>query len=130
VERAVRNPTYDTHERDGVMGRHVTRSVPRQESLGRLARRLVTGLYTWGGLVLFILALAILGLPAVPQLRRSVERIWDHGETGREVLETSRRAARNVQRFLATATLTSAITGVLSGLFALGVGLEFAFLWG
>jgi AI-2 transport protein TqsA len=102
----------------------------RQETLGRLACRVVTGLYTWGGLVLFILALAILGLPAVPQLRRSVERIWDHGETGREVLETSRRAARNVQRFLATATLTSAITGVLSGLFALGVGLDFAFLWG
>jgi predicted PurR-regulated permease PerM len=35
----------------------------RQETLGRLARRVVTGLYTWGGLVLFILALAILGYP-------------------------------------------------------------------
>ena len=102
----------------------------QQETLGRLARRLVTGLYTWSGLVLFILALAILGLPAVPQMRRSVERIWGHGETGREVLDTTRRAARNVQRYLATATLTSAITGVLSGLFALIVGLEFAFLWG
>ena len=101
----------------------------QQETLGRLARRVVAGLYSWGGLILFILALAILGLPAVPQLRRSVERIWNHGETGREVLQTSRRAARNVQRFLATATLTSGITGVLSGLFALAVGLDFAFLW-
>jgi predicted PurR-regulated permease PerM len=35
-----------------------------------------------------------------------------------------------VQRYLAAATLTSAITGVLSGLFALVVGLDFAFLWG
>ena len=102
----------------------------QQETLGRLARRLVTGLYTWGGLVLFILALAILGLPAVPQLRRSVERIWDHGETGRELLETASQAAAKVQRYLAAATLTSAITGVLSGLFALVVGLDFAFLWG
>lgn len=102
----------------------------QQQTLGRLAQRLVTGLYTWSGLILFILALAILGLPAVPQMRRSVERMWDHGETGRELLGTSRRAAQDVQRYLAAATLTSAITGVLSGLFALIVGLDFAFVWG
>jgi predicted PurR-regulated permease PerM len=106
------------------------REMIQEETLGRLARNVVTGLYTWSGLVLFVLALAILGLPAVPQMRRSIERMWDHGETGREVLDTSRRAAQKVQRYLAAATLTSGITGVLSGLLALVVGLDFAFLWG
>jgi len=104
--------------------------VVQQGTLGRLAESVAAGLYTWGGLVLFILALAILGLPAVPQLHRSVERLWDPGETGRQLLDTTSQAAGKVQRYLATATLTSAITGVLSGLFALLVGLDFAFLWG
>jgi AI-2 transport protein TqsA len=102
----------------------------QKQTLGRLAEGVAAGLYTWGGLVLFILALAILGLPAVPQLHCSVERLWDHGDTGRQLLSTTREGAGKVQRYLATATLTSGITGVLSAAFALLVGLDFAFLWG
>jgi AI-2 transport protein TqsA len=101
-----------------------------QAAIGRLAQRLVTDLYWWGGYALLILALAILGLPAVAALRRSVERIWGGSETGREVVCTTREAASKVQRYLATATLTSAITGILSSLVAVAVGLDFAFLWG
>ncbi len=98
--------------------------------IGSLAQRLVTDIYWWGGYALLILALAILGLPAVPAMRRSVERIWGGSETGREVVATTRKAAAKVQRYLATATFTSAITGILSSLIALAVGLDFAFLWG
>lgn len=106
------------------------REVADEQMLGRMAERLALQAWSGMGTLVFVLALAILGLPAVPQMHRAVVRLWDHSKRGREVIQTSRIAATKIQSYLATATLTSAITGVLSGLLALAVGLDFAFLWG
>jgi AI-2 transport protein TqsA len=51
------------------------------------------------------------------------------GQRGKEILAVARDAAHRVQRYLVTATLTSAVTGLLTGLFALAIGLDLAFLW-
>jgi AI-2 transport protein TqsA len=97
-------------------------------SVGSYLQGLIMSVYSGLGLLLFILALVVLGLPAVPRLGESMETAFG-GERGKEILAVAGNAAHRVQRYPVTATLTSAITGVLTGLFALAVGLDLAFLW-
>jgi predicted PurR-regulated permease PerM len=105
---------------------------PQEGAVSRLTGALqsvATGLWHGAGLFLFIVALVILGLPAVPQFQRKIERgTADGGDKG--VLKTVGRIATAFQRYIATSTLTSFITGVLTWLITWAVGLDFALVWG
>lgn len=93
--------------------------------LGSVASSIWHGL----GLFLFIIALVILALPAVPRFQHKIERgTADDSDKG--VLATIRTIATSFQSYIATSTLTSFITGVLTWLITWAVGLDFALVWG
>jgi len=93
--------------------------------LGSVASSVWNGL----GLFLFIIALVILALPAVPRFQRKIERGTADG-SDKGVLGTIRTIATSFQSYIATSTLTSFITGVLTWLITWAVGLDFALVWG
>lgn len=102
---------------------------PLAERLAPLFGEILHALYAALGLLGLVLAFFVLGLLEVRDFEAKVaERL--QRRSGRAVLETAREIADRVRRHMLALTLTSAISGVLTGVFALAVGLELAALWG
>jgi AI-2 transport protein TqsA len=90
----------------------------------RVTSRLNTTLSFW----LITLLYVILGLMEVDDLRRKVEIIIEPG-TARNILSASSEAAHKLRKYLRVRTQMSVMTGVLVGLFAWAVGLQFPMEW-
>lgn len=89
----------------------------------------VTGLYEFFGLLLMVVAFAILAFLEVRPFRHKLEtRVVTMN--GPDLLHAASEAARNIQLFMLTRTLTSSLTGVCSGIYTWAVGLDFALVWG
>jgi predicted PurR-regulated permease PerM len=84
-------------------------------------------LYSWLATIGLILALVIMGFPAVAQI--SAQMRGSMPERAREIAGPIRQIAGKFQGYVATTTLNCLITGLLSYVFALAVGLEFALTW-
>jgi predicted PurR-regulated permease PerM len=97
---------------------------------GQAARFAGQAVSTGLSLILLILALTILGLLEVHRYKRRLEHGFRDPERGRRVVETSRVIATKIQQYFLARTLTSILQGVVVGLFALLMGLDFAFVWG
>ncbi len=86
------------------------------------------GLYEFFGVLLLVSALVVLALLEVDPFRAKLQRL-DHPVAG-QLLQASSEVAYTLQRFVLTRTLTSTIVGLLSGFFALAIGLDMALVWG
>jgi AI-2 transport protein TqsA len=93
-----------------------------------LAQRVTSRLNTTLSFWLITLLYVILGLMEVDDLRRKVEIIIEPG-TARNILSASSEAARKLRKYLRVRTQMSVMTGVLVGLFAWAVGLQFPMEW-
>jgi predicted PurR-regulated permease PerM len=94
-----------------------------------IAKQVATAAYSALGLVVLVLALALLGLLEVRDFRTKVRRRLDGGPA-MKLLDIAGEIAAAFRRYFVVKTLTSAITGVATGLLALAVGLDFPFVWG
>jgi predicted PurR-regulated permease PerM len=102
-----------------------------REILGRVAPlvgELASRTYAALGLLGLILAVLLLGLLEVHDFEAKLRRHLPSRMTD-AVRETLGRIADKVRRFLLALTLTSALSGVATGLFVSAVGLDFALLW-
>ncbi|HET8726481.1 MAG TPA: AI-2E family transporter [Alphaproteobacteria bacterium] len=95
---------------------------------GGVVQRIMSWLWALLGYCGLIAGLLILALPEVPRFRRKIRDCV--GGNGEEVVDTLTEAAIKIQQVLATITFTSALTGILTGLYAWALGLDFAFAWG
>jgi AI-2 transport protein TqsA len=91
----------------------------------QLTGRVNTTLSFW----LIALVYVILGLMEVEDLRRRVETHAGQ-ETARIIVAASAATARKMRKYMEVRTQMSLATGVLVGVFAWIVGLEFALEWG
>jgi predicted PurR-regulated permease PerM len=94
-----------------------------------LAKRVATAAYSALGLVVLIIAFALLGLLEVRDFRAKVRGRLD-ARRADALLDVGGQIADAFRRYFLVKTLTSAITGAASALLALAVGLDFAFVWG
>ena len=99
------------------------------DRLVAIAEALFWRVYTVLGYLGVIAFLVILGLPEVPTLTEKFrEQLqWDEN---RELLEAVEQIADRCREYIGVTVLTSLITGVASGLWALVIGLELALMWG
>ena len=83
------------------------------------------------GVGLLVVALAFLAL-AMAEVRNFEARLAQHLKQSQrnEVIDTLREIASRVRRHMVALTITSAISGLITGLFTMAVGLELAPLWG
>ena len=83
------------------------------------------------GVGLLVVALAFLAL-AMAEVRDFEARLAQHLKQRQrdEVIDTFREIASRVRRHMVALTITSAISGLITGLFTMAVGLELAPLWG
>jgi predicted PurR-regulated permease PerM len=86
--------------------------------------------YLRAGVGLFVLVLAFFALSMV-EVRDFETRLTRHLQRRQrdEAIETVRQIAGRVRRHMVALTITSAISGLVTGLFTLAVGLELAPLW-
>ena len=93
------------------------------------ASGLARGVYELVGLFALVAAFVVLALLEVPSFHHTlVERIGT--PTALKLLTAAEEIAKSIQRFMLTRTLTSAVVGVLTSLYAWALGLELAFVWG
>jgi AI-2 transport protein TqsA len=87
--------------------------------------------YLRAGVGLVVLVLAFFAL-AMAEVRDFETRLAYHLRRKQrdEVIDTVREIAGRVRRHMVALTITSAISGLITGLFTLAVGLELAPLWG
>jgi AI-2 transport protein TqsA len=105
-------------------------------AIGTAASARLTGVmasaveYLRAGVGLLVLVLAFLAL-ATAEVRDFEARLAHHlrREQRDDVIDTVREIAGRVRRHMVALTITSAISGLLTGLFTLAVGLELAPLW-
>jgi AI-2 transport protein TqsA len=81
------------------------------------------------GLVVLVLALFVLAMSEVRDFETKVMHHLRRGD-GEELIDTMHQIAGRVRRHMVALSISSAISGLLTGLFALAVGLELAPLWG
>jgi len=81
-------------------------------------------------LALLIAAFVILGLYEVHGFKDKTRSAFRHPRHGAELIEASRAICERYMQYLRVFTLTALIQGVVVFLFALLVGLDFAFVWG
>lgn len=81
-------------------------------------------------LVLLIAAFVILGLYEVHDFKDRTRGAFRQPRHGAELIETSRAICERYSQYLRVFTLTALIQGMVVFLFALLVGLDFAFVWG
>ena len=83
------------------------------------------------GVGLLVLVLAFLAL-TMAEVRDFETRLAQHLRRRQqdEVIDTVREIASRVRRHMVALTITSALSGLITGLFTWAVGLEFAPLWG
>ena len=103
--------------------------------LGRLVAQVMTlagtfavGTYQFGGFVVLVLVFVVLLLIEVHPFARRLRQHMTQKEAA-NWLELSQKIAVNIHRFMLTRTFTSAITGLLTGLFTWGIGLDFPLVW-
>jgi predicted PurR-regulated permease PerM len=94
-----------------------------------VATRIATAAYSALGTLVIVLAFTLLGLLEVRDFRTKVRRRLSGSPAGR-LIEVSGEIATSFRRYFLVKTLTSAITGVATGLLALAFGLDFAFVFG
>ena len=93
--------------------------------VGRAASYLRAGV----GMGVLVLAFFALG---VSEVRRFEAKLVDHLRrgNGQELVDTLHEIAGRVRRHMVALSISSAISGLLTGVFTLAVGLELAALWG
>ena len=106
-------------------------SLGGQEGYSRLigfGQDLLANAYAVFAYLGFIALLVVLGLPEVPSFRA---KIWKRFEEGarREVMDAVDEIAGKIRQYLAVTTVTSLLTGVATGLWALLIGLDLALVW-
>jgi AI-2 transport protein TqsA len=86
--------------------------------------------YLRAGVGLLVLVLAFFAL-AMAEVRDFETRLTHHlrGRQRAEVVDTVREIASRVRRHMVALTITSALSGLITGFFTLAVGLELAPLW-
>lgn len=94
-----------------------------------LAGTFAVGTYQFGGFVVLVLVFVVLLLIEVQPFEHRLRRHMTE-ETAANWLDLTHSIAVNVHRFMLTRTFTSAITGVLTGLFTWAIGLDFPLVWG
>jgi AI-2 transport protein TqsA len=90
-----------------------------------------TAAYLRAGVGLAVLALAFfaLGISEVRQFEIKLVNLLRRRD-GQELVDTLHEIAGSVRRHMVALSLSSAVSGLLTGAFALAVGLELAALWG
>ena len=99
------------------------------ERVGPLLAGVLAGVYAAAGLVALVAAFLLLGLLEVRAFHAKVERRL-RPRVGDALLETTRQIAVLVRRHLLALTITSAISGAATGLYAWATGLDLAVVWG
>lgn len=92
-------------------------------------QRVAQAVYSTTVLLGLVLAFLILGMLEVRDFEVKVEGRL-RGRLGDELLDTAGEIAVKVRRHMLALTITSAVSGVATYLYALALGLEFAALWG
>jgi predicted PurR-regulated permease PerM len=77
----------------------------------------------------FIAILVILGLPEVSIARRKLPQLVGSRDN-REIVQAIDEIAGKIRSYLGVTTVTSLLTGLASGLWALAMGLDLALAWG
>jgi predicted PurR-regulated permease PerM len=95
-------------------------------SIVKRASSMVIATISW---LILVFAFFALGLLEVEQFKYKVKHKLKLG-TGEKILASAETVIKNFQRYVLTRTLTSGITGILTGLFAWVIGLDFPFVWG
>lgn len=103
--------------------------LPSRESLQGPARSAVRDVWTVGGMVVLVYALFALALAEVPDWGRKLRDRFDD-PVSEAAVATAGRIVRQVRRFVVVQSVTSILTGVLTGLFCWALGLDLALLWG
>lgn len=96
---------------------------------GGLARSAAAALASSVSLILLVVALVILGLIEVHDFRAKALRAFRHPERGEGLVAAVREIVAKYQRYLLARIVAALIQGVTYWLFALLVGLDFAFVW-
>ncbi|MEB3826951.1 AI-2E family transporter [Phormidium sp. CCY1219] len=103
-----------------------------QSSIQQYSDELIAGLKSlWSSLGLFVLtvALLVLLLLEVEQYQQKVKSAFS-SPTASHILTAFHRMGNKFRGYLLIRTITSGITGVLTGLFCWILGVELAFVWG
>lgn len=98
------------------------------QGVGDLARTAALSLGSAVSLILLILALAILGLKEVEDFRRKAGEAFRE-DRRRELIESSEQIVSKYQGYLRACTIAAVLQGLSFWLFALAMGLDFAFVW-
>jgi AI-2 transport protein TqsA len=102
----------------------------RSSAVGSLAASALKTAASSISLALLIAAFVILGLYEVHGFKAKAQSAFRHPHHGAELIEASRAICERYLQYLRVFTLTALIQGVVVFLFALLVGLDFAFVWG
>lgn len=94
------------------------------EALGRI-KSLISAL----SLFVLVISLLVLLLLEVGQYRRKIERSFS-SRTSTKIIKAVASMSEKLRGYLLVVTFTSVITGVLTGLWCLLLGVDFAFVWG
>ena len=104
-------------------------AMPLSERLGELVGALIPKVYGAAAATGLLVAFLLLGLLEVRDFEMKIERRLRR-RMGDALLDTSAKIATKVRQHLLALTITSAISGTATGLFAYGAGLEPALMWG
>jgi predicted PurR-regulated permease PerM len=94
-----------------------------------LAQSVASSVWSVLGYLILIVALFALAVVEVPRWKHKLRSRFDDPVSG-ETLDVAEEVTGQVQRFLIVQSLTSVVTGVLTGLFCWVLGVDFAFVWG
>ncbi|PAP77376.1 AI-2E family transporter [Rubrivirga marina] len=103
--------------------------LPDESDLQGPLRRALSSVWSVAGAIVLVYALFALALAEVPHWGRKLRDRFDD-PVSTAAVDTTKRVARQVQRFVVVQTATSVATGVLTGLFCWAMGLDLALLWG
>lgn len=93
------------------------------------AQEAVTRLYTTVAMLGLVIAYLALGLLEVRDFEAKVERRLRR-RLGDRVLDTAAEIGHKVRRHLIALSISSAVSGLLTGIYAAALGLELAVIWG
>lgn len=99
------------------------------QGMGDLARTAALSVGSAVSLILLILALAILGLKEVEDFRRKAREAFPE-DRQRTLVESTEEIVAKYQGYLWACTIAAILQGLSYWLFALAMGLDFAFVWG
>ncbi|MDX1531159.1 MAG: AI-2E family transporter, partial [Rhodothermales bacterium] len=100
-----------------------------EERVAGFAERIVGQVQSVLAYFVLILALFALAMSEVRRWRQKLRRRFSDPFSS-ETLDTAGQVTKQVQRFLLVQSLTSVLTGVLTGLWVWVLGVDFPFVWG